>query len=1192
MSSDDARRRRAEATRGGDHPPRGDARQEETCGGATHRERSAPPTRAAARTRRTAHDESIASFASKKSSRASPPRRSSRSVGRDAPERKSLRIGVHHANGVVWEPVWRRSLVARALVLATCVLVLAGAVPPVGAGLEKHQYMGAGLQHTCVVLDDGRAACWGEAGSGKLLGSGGPNGTCDFGTVDGTDGGPILTVKSVSVGYEHSCAVLSNDRVKCWGSQTSTGNRLGCGSDCNWNGHAGVGNSYPYVKFLSADPFLAKEVVAGAKHSCAITTGDELYCWGKNNDEQADPASTGINSIDIPTAKIIFNEVQASVGRKLSQSVVTYKPVSVSLGWSHTCAILSPSDDGNPVVRCWGSNNRGQLGHTNSPHTTSTGAPTGYILSRDDVNFGGGRHAVQIVAGYESNCALLDNTEVMCWGNGDNGRLGNGATGDVSSPGVSVGCTLGQVDCVTSSLKAKSLSLGTASARHFCAIEKESETVKCWGHNDRGQLGIATSTAFSSTPEEVDLKLLKSTDDATLAASIVDLTISGGPWASADTWSTEEADLYETDQKVMYLVNGEVHTCAILADYYTIRCWGRNDEGQLGDGTTDDYSTLATDATQYTKYVNLGYEAINRRTPGRIPRYHNSLCTCRVATCKPSNLQPATKWHTCGDYSDTDETIDDNVYVSGGTVQTLDFSSVVTFNGRVELLDADALVSVDFSNVVSIREFLHVRENDELTSFATDKLMTVGSGDSAAHGIEVRFNDVLSKLSFPAWTKVKGGVMVVGNPLLTEIYAPLLEQANGHMIVGGEDKNSAGVLKSDPSTISITSLCPCDIPQLVGCERVCGTYNDDEAKCNALSVRSPPNFDGPKWCVWREGKCQSNVLMSPCPRPGESAQERGTTQGTFDYCEGRRTIPITSSDLDMTSDIIEVCARDVIDTATTILAGEDVAPEDDACKANNGGCSDLVSCTPGVGGVVHCGACPQGYSGNGVVSSPASDSGACFIARGHTLVPIRPRSRGERRSLRNLPCVSLRSRLAFNPRPRRLSTPTDAFQIHPDITAPANGCADVNECSEDNGGCGDSVACVNTEGGRVCGASTSGGECFVNYGGCDPLTTCSDPDDDATNGNAQCGVCPSGYYSLASGKCARDDACASSPCSAGTTCTPDAPPGVSYTCVDACVGGECGGKCPQGMKGDGQTCTARSIHWSPYDRVRVVNADP
>ena len=230
---------RRRATRGGDarrrSPPSRRSAAEETCGGASHRERAAPPARAAARTRRTALDESIASFASKKSSRASPPRRSSRSVGRDAPERKSLRIGVHHANGVVWEPVWRRSLVARALVLATCVLVLAGAVPPVGAGLEKHQYMGAGLQHTCVVLDDGRAACWGEAGSGKLLGSGGPDGTCDFGTVDGTDGGPILTVKSVSVGYEHSCAVLSNDRVKCWGRQTSTGNRLGCGSDCNWN---------------------------------------------------------------------------------------------------------------------------------------------------------------------------------------------------------------------------------------------------------------------------------------------------------------------------------------------------------------------------------------------------------------------------------------------------------------------------------------------------------------------------------------------------------------------------------------------------------------------------------------------------------------------------------------------------------------------------------------------------------------------------------------------------------------------------------------------------------------------------------------------------------------------------------------------------------------------------------------------
>ena len=51
----------------------------------------------------------------------------------------------------------------------------------------------------------------------------------------------------------------------------------------------------------------------------------------------------------------------------------------------------------------------------------------------------------------------------------------------------------------------------------------------------------------------------------------------------------------------------------------------------------------------------------------------------------------------------------------------------------------------------------------------------------------------------------------------------------------------------------------------------------------------------------------------------------------------------------------------------------------------------------------------------------------------YALVPIRPRSRGERRSLRTFPGASLRSSLAFNPRPRRLSTPSDAFELHPDI---------------------------------------------------------------------------------------------------------------------------------------------------------------
>jgi len=58
----------------------------------------------------------------------------------------------------------------------------------------------------------------------------------------------------------------------------------------------------------------------------------------------------------------------------------------------------------------------------------------------------------------------------------------------------------------------------------------------------------------------------------------------------------------------------------------------------------------------------------------------------------------------------------------------------------------------------------------------------------------------------------------------------------------------------------------------------------------------------------------------------------------------------------------------------------------------------------------------------------ARDSGAFY-----TLVPIRPRSRGERRSSRTLPGVSLRPPLAFNPRPRRLSTPSDAFELHPDF---------------------------------------------------------------------------------------------------------------------------------------------------------------
>ena len=131
---------------------------------------------------------------------------------------------------------------------------------------------------------------------------------------------------------------------------------------------------------------------------------------------------------------------------------------------------------------------------------------------------------------------------------------------------MGVGCTSGQlpIACLQVCLKAKSLSLGTAERETLLRHRERFGDGQVLGsqHTEDSSGSplspLSPPQQVSSTPQDVDLKLLKSTDDATLAASIVALTISGGPWASADTWSTEEADLYETDQKVMYLVNGEV----------------------------------------------------------------------------------------------------------------------------------------------------------------------------------------------------------------------------------------------------------------------------------------------------------------------------------------------------------------------------------------------------------------------------------------------------------------------------------------------------------------------------------------------------------------------------------------------------------------------------------------------------------
>ncbi|HEX8819936.1 MAG TPA: fibrinogen-like YCDxxxxGGGW domain-containing protein, partial [Archangium sp.] len=216
--------------------------------------------------------------------------------------------------------------------------------------------------------------------------------------------------------------------------------------------------------------------------------------------------------------------------------------------------------EGGPV-RCWGRNDSGQLGYGHSRSLGDDEAPSGsgYV-------FFGGR-AVELVAGFAHTCALLDTGKVRCWGHNAYGQLGYGHTrpiGDDESP-----ASAGDVD-VGGPVRHL-----VAGAWHTCAL-LESGSVRCWGRNDSGQLGLGHARPMGN--------------ESPASAGAVDV---GGSVVQLATSSTSQ------------------HTCARL-ESGAVRCWGRNAHGQLGQGHTRPIGDDETPATAGS--VNTGGLALQVAT--------------------------------------------------------------------------------------------------------------------------------------------------------------------------------------------------------------------------------------------------------------------------------------------------------------------------------------------------------------------------------------------------------------------------------------------------------------------------------------------------------------------------------------------------------------------------------------------------
>jgi len=371
----------------------------------------------------------------------------------------------------------------------------------------------AGVYHTCAVLPDRAVRCWGFSGDGQVgygnrLTIGDDETPAAAGPVDVGANGKVI---ALAAGDYHSCAVLDGGTVRCWGYGNegqlgyATRNMVGDDETPAAAGPVNVGAGRT-----------ATAITAGGNHTCAILDTGSVRCWGLSEFGQLGYANT---------TSIGDNETPGSVG---PVDLGGHTATAVTAGISHTCAIL---DDA--AVRCWGLGSNGQLGYAN----------TGAVLDPGQVgavNLGAGRTAKAITAGAYHTCAILDNGSVRCWGSNDDGQLGYANTtviGDNEAPGSAGPVELG--------LGRTAISI-SAGGNHTCAVLDDGR-VRCWGSGVFGQLGYGN---------------LANVGDNETPGSVAPVDLGSGRTATA-------------------VVAGIYDTCARLADG-AVLCWGNGADGRLG----------------------------------------------------------------------------------------------------------------------------------------------------------------------------------------------------------------------------------------------------------------------------------------------------------------------------------------------------------------------------------------------------------------------------------------------------------------------------------------------------------------------------------------------------------------------------------------------------------------------------------
>jgi cysteine-rich repeat protein len=367
----------------------------------------------------------------------------------------------------------------------------------------------AGDEHACALLHTGDIKCWGAFESGRL---GYLNQDQDVGDDETPADMPLVNVGAgvvqLALGSNFTCALLDTDEVKCWGSGQH--GRLGQGTQADF-GTDEEPADIPAIDFGGGTPI---HIAAGAEHACAVMQSGELHCWGRN-----DRGQLGLPGV----AMVGDDELPADVPAvNLGEGIVAEQ---VAAGQDHTCALLGGGgvlcfggddqgqlgtpgpavqvgDDEEPAastpvllselavliagrfnhtcvaydtgaIQCWGDGGAGRLGYGNTDNVGDD-EDVSLVPAVDPI----GEEPTTFGMGLAHTCLRVATTQIYCWGEGNNGRLGYGNTDDLLAP------SMDQVNLALP-LAPRMVTAG----REFSCATTEGSEVKCWGRNNRGQLG-------------------------------------------------------------------------------------------------------------------------------------------------------------------------------------------------------------------------------------------------------------------------------------------------------------------------------------------------------------------------------------------------------------------------------------------------------------------------------------------------------------------------------------------------------------------------------------------------------------------------------------------------------------------------------------------------------------------------------